>query len=237
MSYKYKLYGAILGDLCGQPHEFPASRGPRKNVILHNPDSIITDDTIMTLASAYSILSGVDIEDSFKSFGNKYPEAGYGKGFKEWLKSEKGTIGNSWGNGCLMRVSPFMYLKDKLTFIIESIRCSHHNSISYESVFRLYQNYDSYEETDGEYYNFKKFEVKADFTIDFCIKLFKCGYSTQRSIIEAVRCGGDTDTNASIVGELCNFHRKDLTKEDIEYVESKLDPFLLKILRDFNKKI
>lgn len=40
----YKLYGAILGDLAGQPHEFPAKGGSRTNIKILNPDWNITID-------------------------------------------------------------------------------------------------------------------------------------------------------------------------------------------------
>jgi ADP-ribosylglycohydrolase len=80
----YKLYGAILGDLAGQPYEFPPMKGPYNNVDLHNPKAHITDDTIMTLASADHIMYGerdkLSISQYYKWWGNMYPEAGYGKG-------------------------------------------------------------------------------------------------------------------------------------------------------------
>ena len=121
-NYPYKLYGAILGDLAGQPHEFPAKGGPIDNVILHNPDGHFTDDTLMTLASANFILGNhKTIEEAYKDMGKRYRGDYYGKGFKKWIDEPMGTIGDSWGNGCIMRISPFMYLKDsKLTYILES---------------------------------------------------------------------------------------------------------------------
>lgn len=238
MKYKYKLYGAILGDLAGQPFEFPAMKGPYENVNIHNPLSHITDDSIMTLAGAWSIIENTSVEIAYKYFGREYPDAGYGKGFKEWLKEEyRVEYGTSWGNGCLMRASPFMYLKDPLPKLIESVMCSHHNTISYESVLRLYNIYiKGCQKNVGCLHGFSKFEVVADKTVDFIEKLFSRDWRTKESIIFAVQCGGDTDTNASIIGELCNFHYQDITEEDAKYVESKLDDFQLNILKKFNEK-
>ncbi len=51
-----------------------------------------------------------------------------------------------------------------------------------------------------------------------------------------VGCGGDTDTNASIIAELHNYRNNSITKEMADYVESKLDSYLLEILREFNKR-
>ena len=58
MIKKNKLYGAILGDLAGQPYEFPIlTHFPDiKDINLHNPNSVFTDDTLMTLATAKSIM-------------------------------------------------------------------------------------------------------------------------------------------------------------------------------------
>ena len=60
--------------------------------------------------------------------------------------------------------------------------------------------------------------------------------NTQRLIERIINLGGDTDTNASIIGELSNHINNDLTKNDTEYVRSKLDTYQLEILDKFNKK-
>jgi len=236
-----KLYGAILGDLAGQPHEFPAKGGLRTNINLHNPDSHFTDDTIMTLATASYLLGDFNtFEDAYKTFGNKYVGDYYGKKFNEWLKTPQNTTSNSFGNGCLMRLSPIMYLQDKekiLPTIMDSVLCSHRHEMSIKSSVLLYDEYMG----NGlpfcdKITPFKKFTSNSDITVKFCINLVCQIPSTQESIIKAIEQGGDTDTNASICGELSNYHRNDLTKQDIEYVESKLDTYLLTILKKFNEK-
>ena len=83
---------------------------------------------------------------------------------------------------------------------------------------------------------FKKFEVIADKTVHFCINVVAQTESTQEAIIKAIEQGGDTDTNASICGELSNYFYKDINEKDVEYVESKLDDYLLTILKEFNKE-
>lgn len=236
-----KLYGAILGDLSGQPHEFPAKGGPRTNIILHNPDGHFTDDTIMTLATASYLLGNFDtFEDAYKTIGYKYNGDYYGKNFKEWLTTPPKTPSNSFGNGCIMRISPIMYLPDKekiLPTIMDSVLCSHRNEISIRSCISLY---DEYMGNGLPFYEkikpFKKFTSKADDTVNFCINLVRQIDNTQDCIIKAIEQGGDTDTNASICGELSNYWKNDLTKDDIDYVESKLDTYLLSILKEFNKK-
>lgn len=243
---KNKLYGAILGDLVGQPYEFPImTHFPRQEDInLHNPESVFSDDTLMTLATAKALLDDMSFEEAYKEVGMRYQGDHYGKDFKEWLKSPIGTIGQSWGNGCLMRISPIMYTRDapetKKRMIIESCLSSHNNADSILYSLELFNLYNE----DEEYFikfppvEFKNFEVKAIDTFRFCRRAsnYYNDRSTQEAIKGIVSCGGDTDTNASIVGELLNYRLQDLTRQDIKYVESKLDPYLLDILKRFNEK-
>lgn len=266
---KNKLYGAILGDLAGQPYEFPAMQHfpPVETINLHNPDSVITDDTLMTLATAKSILDNQPIEEAYKEMGLKYPGDHYGKGFKEWLQTPLGTVGQSWGNGCLMRMSPYMYLNadamekfeargededyediDERKLIVEACMVSHSNPVSVLACLKLMDLYNAFgffQFTEQKHVDelkvtldiqpFTKFAVRADDTIEFCSNVAACHKSTHEAIKFSISRGGDTDTNASIIGELMNFTYGDLTDEDIAYVESKLDPYLLDILHRFNQ--
>lgn len=241
---KYKLYGAILGDIAGQLHEFP-TRGTKdapklENINIHDSKAKVTDDTYMTLASAKWLLDpSASIEAWYKRIGNEYTDGGYGDNFKEWLKTPLGTPAYSWGNGCLMRISPFMYTKQPLVYAIESVMTSHRSQEAIKSVVDLCSLYEGYE-IGGWLEEFKKFEVRADITLKFCNTVWKRAveneWNTQTAIKYAISKGGDTDTNASIIGEYLNFENNDITEEDVKYVESKLDPYLLSILHEFNKK-
>lgn len=245
MNNKYKLYGAILGDLAGQPYEFPVMKGPYTNVNMHNPDAHITDDTIMTLATAAAIIQDAktneDYSFAYKLYGRYYDGDYYGKGFKAWIKSPRNTINNSFGNGCLMRISPFMYMveTDKynpLEEIFKATQESHNHVISYDSVYKLYLAYkNKYHKKIGDIKPFKKFKVRADDTLKFCLNLADQCDNVHEGIRIAIECGGDTDTNASIVGELLNYRYGGLTQEDIDYVESKLTKYQLSVLHAFNK--
>lgn len=237
---KHRLYGAILGDLCGQPHEFKGNEGYGEPVSLYNPVSHITDDTIMTLATAYALINGVSFDHAYRMFGEKYIGDYYGAGFKKWLESPAGTIGNSWGNGCLMRISPIMYIKNKEirnALLHASICTSHLHVDSIKACEELVNMYDGKRKKSSYPWIFKKFCVDSKTTIKFIWSLCKNCKTTKGAILVAVNCGGDTDTNASIAGELLNYINDDLIEADIRYVESKLDDFLLGVLREFNDKI
>jgi type I restriction enzyme M protein len=110
------LYGAIIGDIAGS--RFEKKKAPEYNFNIFTKSSRITDDTILTCAIAksvldckgdYSELSNHCITN-MKEFANKYPNAGYGSSFINWVKDTTCKPYNSYGNGAAMRISPIAYL-------------------------------------------------------------------------------------------------------------------------------
>ena len=250
-NYGLKLYGAILGDLAGQPYEYKY-KGDFSEFNIHDPKSRITDDTVMTIATASKILGNFSsYEEAYRYFGQKYLNLDcFGSYFEKWLSTPVGTTGHSYGNGCLMRLSPIMYsrpyhsLEYVKSTILNSCITSHHHPDSVRSCYDLHKEYiDSRLRKHATRYKpehfvskFTKFEVSAVETMKFVKNAFWLSENTAQAIEEIVKLGGDTDTNASIVGELMNYAFNDITIEDMQYVESKLDPYLLGILLEFNKK-
>ena len=112
------MYGAILGDIIGSPYEF--DRGNKtKDFPLFSRDSSFTDDTVMTIAVAEALMDSTEQSDdsimatlvrSMREWGKKYPYAGYGKKFRQWLQSANPAPYGSYGNGSAMRVSPAGWL-------------------------------------------------------------------------------------------------------------------------------
>jgi ADP-ribosylglycohydrolase len=106
------MLGAIIGDIVGSVYEWHNIK--TKKFPLFQDNCHFTDDTVMTIAVAEALInagensfpSGDDFIDSMKKWGRKYPDAGYGGRFGEWLFSDSRKPYNSWGNGSAMRVSP-----------------------------------------------------------------------------------------------------------------------------------
>lgn len=108
------MYGAILGDIIGSPYEF--DRGDKtKDFPLFSEESYFTDDTVMTVAVAEAFIGAHDDENvirkrliaSMQKWGNRYPGAGYGLRFCDWLESKDPQPYNSWGMA-LLCVSPLL---------------------------------------------------------------------------------------------------------------------------------
>jgi len=105
------LLGAIVGDIVGSRYEFNNIR--TKEFPLLSKYSFFTDDTVMTLAVAKSLMkyNGIMSNLSFSTIqhmhavGRRYPNCGYGNMFKMWLFSKNPLPYKSFGNGAATRVS------------------------------------------------------------------------------------------------------------------------------------
>ena len=117
------MFGAALGDIIGSRFEFDA-KGWTKEFTLFTERNEYTDDTVMTVAVADALLhSGKESnEETIKNnlifrmqyWGRKYPYAGYGSMFGQWLELYNPKPYGSYGNGSAMRVSAAGWLYDSL---------------------------------------------------------------------------------------------------------------------------
>ena len=116
------MYGAILGDMIGAPYEFDMGK-KTKEFPLFCAESRFTDDSVMTIAVAEALLDKqfqddeaikAGLVDSMRKWGRTYPDAGYGRRFRHWLRAKDPTPYGSYGNGSAMRVSAAGWLFDTL---------------------------------------------------------------------------------------------------------------------------
>lgn len=125
------MLGAIIGDIVGS--RFERNNIKSKEFELFTSDCKPTDDSVMTLAVAKAFLSCNKDHSNLanqavvcmQELGRRYPNAGYGGRFIQWLGLEhRKTLGErfiqqfgltrpkpygSFGNGSAMRVSPCAY--------------------------------------------------------------------------------------------------------------------------------
>lgn len=76
-------------------------------------------------------MHGGDLTKVLQKWGQRYPNAGYGRNFIKWLNDEKPEPYNSYGNGSAMRVSAvgcvFDTLEETLQKAKESAEISHNH--------------------------------------------------------------------------------------------------------------
>ena len=127
------IIGAVIGEVIGSRFEF--NRRNNKPIPstykLFASTCTFTDDTVLTMAIADSLLHKREFRDTIWEYGHKYPNAGFGQSFKNWMKGDKEATNNSKGNGCGMRVSPIGFYAKSLDEALELARKSaiiSHNS-------------------------------------------------------------------------------------------------------------
>jgi len=110
--------GGIIGDTAGSIYEWHNAE-KYDEIAPFKIGCHFTDDTVLTCAVADWLMEteAGDTEnekdiliDKLKTYGHKYPHAGYGGMFHKWLNSTDRAPFNSFGNGSAMRVSACGYI-------------------------------------------------------------------------------------------------------------------------------
>jgi ADP-ribosylglycohydrolase len=252
------MLGAIAGDVIGSVYE----QHPIKtiNFPLFQQHSRFTDDTVLTMAIAYSILEGVDYATALKSFGRKYPHAGYGGAFIDWIFETDSRPYNSWGNGSAMRVSPVGFaFNDTEQVLLEAKRSaevSHNhpegikgaqatalavflarngenkNTIKNEISRRFSYNLDRTVDTIRPVYSF---DVSCQGTVPEAIISFIDSENYEDAVRKAISLGGDSDTLACITGGIAQAFYREISADIINEVRSRLPEEFLRIIDKFNQ--
>jgi len=68
------MIGAIAGDIIGSVHEVNPIK--TTDFPLFTEYSRFTDDTVLTIATAYALMNGLDYATVYRQFGRAYPHAG-----------------------------------------------------------------------------------------------------------------------------------------------------------------
>ncbi len=105
------MLGAIIGDIVGSVYEFANIK--TKDFPLFTQGCSITDDSILSFATADWLIHGGKAGKYYLEYAMKYPDpmGGYGSGFNCWVNNSRhlGNVAppyNSCGNGSAMRISP-----------------------------------------------------------------------------------------------------------------------------------
>lgn len=222
------MYGAIIGDLAGSIYEYDQVKDVKsiKMNKLIEDNAFFSDDTILTIAILDAIINKKDYNFALREYIKKYKDIKldikpyfdtiFSPNIIKW--SESNIIGNSCGNGAMMRISPVGYLFDNEEDVINNARLatvpSHNSKEAIECattialiIFYL-RNGMSKEEVFNklnlkvEYKQFKKFNYTCQDTIGNCLYAFYNSNNFEDAIKKTLLMGGDTDTNCCIVGSM-----------------------------------
>jgi len=253
------VIGAIAGDIIGSVYEFNQIK--IKDFPLFQPGCSFTDDTVLTIAVADAILRGRPYLVSIRELGRRYPRAGYGGLFLDWLFSGHPEPYNSWGNGSAMRVSPVGFAFDNRDEVLREARISAeitHNhpegikgaQATALAVF-LARTGSTKEEIRSEInlrfgYNLEQsvddirpeysFDVSCQGSVPHAIISFLDSASYEDAIRNAVSLGGDSDTLACITGGIAEAFYGGVPDDIEAKAKGYLDPELLEIVDAFYQR-
>ena len=222
------MWGAIIGDLAGSIYEYDQLYDLKevrvKEIIPSN--SFFSDDTILTMAILDAMLTNKDFENKLKLYVSMYYEYHpdfqpyfrriFSQNFIDWANGIK--LGNSKGNGAMMRISPVGYLSNSEDeVLVNAFDATYPSHNSEEAIYNsylvaniIYLARNGYSKDDIEYklrlrykYNkFDRFNTTCKETIDNCLYATFTSRNFEEAIATVISFGGDTDTNAAIVGSM-----------------------------------
>lgn len=259
------MIGAIIGDIVGSIYEFDNIK--TKDFELFKENSHFTDDSVMTIAIGAALLECkgeyIDLYErvikKMQEFGRKYPSAGYGRMFYDWVFSSKAIPYNSYGNGSAMRVSACGIIGKSLEEVKELSKIvtsvTHNHIESYKAaeavstaIFlaktgksmteiknHIKTDYYKLDQTVEELVQTYEFTESAQGTTPEALIAFFESISFEDAIRNAISIGGDSDTVAAITGAVAAAYYG--VPQDIAYTaKRRLDSFLKRHLREFEKE-
>ena len=254
------MLGAIIGDIIGSPFKYLGFKG--MDFPLFGERSSFTDDTVLTVAVADALLHGLDFSKTLRSYARRYPDAGYGGSFYQWMQSDTTEPYRSWGNGCAARTSPIGFYFNDVTSILQIARkcasVTHNHSegikgsqaVSYgiylarqgsskpyirDEIFRWfgYNLNHSLDDLRPAY----RFDISCQGTVPPAFIAFLESKNFESAIRNAISLGGDADTLACIAGSLAEAYYKEIPQWMVAEARSRLPQEFLEVIQAFYRKI
>jgi ADP-ribosylglycohydrolase len=253
------MLGAIIGDIVGSIYEFDNHRSV--DFPFFGPKCFYTDDSILTIALADSILNNRDYTTLLKEYTHRYPGRGYGGGFQHWALSENREPYNSFGNGAAMRISPVGWAFDNLPGVLAAaekytaITHNHPEGIkggqTTAACIFLARNGQSKDEirayiTQTFGYDLSRtcdqirptyqFNETCQETVPEAIIAFLESTDFENAIRLAISLGGDSDTLACITGGIADAFYGGVPTWMADHALEMLSPQLREVVKQFRER-
>jgi ADP-ribosylglycohydrolase len=253
------MLGAIAGDIIGSVYEFHPIKS--MDFPLFSKRSEWTDDSVLTLAVAETLLTGRPYKETMREFALAHSDAGFGGMFRQWFTTQGSQPYNSYGNGSAMRVSPvgwaFDTLEETMAEAQRSAEVTHNHPEGIKgaqsvtaAIFMARQGASQAEiRTDLEVrfgYNLHRtyediqpsctFDETCRRSVPEALICVLTATSFEDTIRRAVALGGDADTQAAIAGSIAEALYGGVPADIAREARARLTPQFIGILDAFQEK-
>lgn len=253
------MIGALIGDICGSVYEFNNIK--TKEFPLLSRGSVVTDDSVMSIAVADMCNNDLlddkeQIINTYKKWGRRFPNAGYGGHFYYWVLGSDRKPYNSFGNGSAMRISAIGWVAKsekeviKYSKAVTEVTHNHSEGILGAEVTAMCIYY----ARTGKSKEFIKEYIEQNYDIDFDYEELKATYEhaeeiCQVTVPQALYCfliskdfedclrttisiGGDCDTTAAISCAVAEAYYG-IPESIVEQFRLRIPDSMLEVLDDF----
>lgn len=251
------IYGAVIGDIFGSSWEFSnyVDEKPESFDSITFEDGNYTDDTVMTVAVADSLLRRCDVSMMMRSYARTYrcPRGGYGARFYNWLFNPYAGPYGSCGNGAGMRVSSVAYFAKSeeecilLAKQVTEVTHNHPEGLKAAEVLSLCIYRALHGATKEQLKEYISSQYEISFDLEELHKYYKHNETCQKSVPEAFYCflssnsfedclrrvcyiGGDADTVGAMACALASAFYKEVPEKLLDLVREKLPQHFKEVL-------
>ncbi|MBF0621640.1 MAG: ADP-ribosylglycohydrolase family protein [Magnetococcales bacterium] len=253
------MMGAIVGDIIGSVYEWDSLKS--KKFALFQPQSRFTDDTVLSVAVADTLLTHGDYAQKLRCWSRHYADAGFGNRFKAWFASDDADAYQSFGNGSAMRVAPVAWAFDDLEAVLNeaqrSAEVTHNHPEGVkgaqavagavylarkggtQSTIRRFISerfgYDLDRSLDVIRPDYA-FDVTCQGSVPEAIIAFLESTDFEDCIRNAISLGGDSDTQAAIAGAIGEAFYGGIPEPVLQQALTCLDKKMISVIERFVQK-
>ena len=252
------LFGALGGDLIGSIYEGHSRHVEIFDFPLFRNDCCLTDDSILTLATADKLLHGGKYVECYRKWVQRYPHSGFSHTFKTWgVASTPQPPYGAKSNGSAMRCSPIGFVCNSVDEVLAeaersaSVSHSHPEGIhgAQAAALAVYMARTGstkaaikaeMEERFGYVFNesvddlrLRPLGIDCKNTLPASLQAFFESDSYENAIRKAIFIGGDSDTFAAIAGSIALAFYKAIPSSVVEAIERLLTDEMRQVCLDF----
>lgn len=255
------LYGALGGDLIGSAYEGHSRQVHAMDFPLFKNGDRLTDDSILTIATAEQLLVPSSYGFYYRKWGQRYCNGGFSRTFKSWLLTPtQQPPYQAHSNGAAMRCSAIGFACDSidgvLTEAAKSAAVSHDHPEGIKgaqaaalAVFlartgkskqeikeELEQRFNyQFKSTIYEYRN-QYLDYSCECTIRVALQAFFESDSYESAVRKAIFTGGDSDTFAAIAGSIALAFYKAMPEAVVMAIELHLTNEMRQVCDAFSQE-